>query len=269
MQKIWHTLLRLIFPPLLYTTIQFITMYLVYHGCALYLGGGPQALAQSAQLLLDYSLPILILSACLTIPLLLWLFSRDVRRRPLAPAPAKGLGVTLFWAAVFGPGLCLSINILLALSPLAQYAAGYQEVSTILYGAALWQQLIGPALIIPLCEELIFRALMFRGLRDELPFWAAALLSSLAFAIYHGNLYQGAYALCVGLCLAWIYERTHVFLAPVILHISANLFSVLFSYPAVNTWLDTHITLFGLMVPVLFVLTIFSLVLIRRRTAET
>lgn len=130
-----------------------------------------QALAQSAQLLLAYSLPILILSACLTIPLLLWLFSRDVRRRPLAPAPAKGLGVTLFWTAVFGLGLCLSINILLALSPLAQYAADYQEVSTVLYGAALWQQLIGPALIIPLCEELIFRALMFRGLRDELPFW--------------------------------------------------------------------------------------------------
>lgn len=268
MQKIAHIVMRLVFPPLLYTTIQFITMYFLYHGYALYLGGGQQGPAQSAQFVLTHPVAVLILSACLTIPLLLWFFSRDVRKRLIAPAPAKDLGVTLLWIAVLGLGLCLSINILLALSPLAQYASGYQEVSTALYGAALWQQLIGPALIIPLCEELIFRALMFRGLRDELPFWAAALLSSLAFAVYHGNLYQGVYAFCIGMCLAWIYERTHVFIAPVILHVSANLFSVLYSYPPINTWLIDHATLFGLMVSVLFVLTIFSLVLIRRKTAK-
>ena len=268
MQKIGHILLRLIFPPLIYTTAQYITMYFLYHGYALYLGGGQQGLAQSAQFVLAHPVAVLILSACLTIPILLWFFSSDVRKRPPAPAPAKGLGITLLWTALLGLGLCLSINIVLALSPLSHYASGYQEVSAALYGAVLWQQLLGPALINPLCEELIFRALMFRGLRDELPFWVAALLSSLAFAVYHGNLYQGVYAFCIGLCLAWIYERTHVFIAPVILHVSANLFSVLYSYPPINTWLIDHAALFGLMVSVLFVLTAFSLIMIMRKTTK-
>lgn len=269
MQKIWHTLLRLIFPPLLYTTIQFITMYLVYHGCALYLGGGPQALAQSAQLLLAYSLPILILSACLTIPLLLWLFSRDVRRRPLAPRACQRPGRHLVLDSRFWPGALLEHQYppgALPTGPICRRLPRglHRSLRRSPVAAAHRTCAHHP----PLRRTHLPRAHVPRT-SGRAPLLAAALLSSLAFAIYHGNLYQGAYAFCVGLCLAWIYERTHVFLAPVILHISANLFSVLFSYPAVNTWLDTHITLFGLMIPVLFVLTIFSLVLIRRRTAET
>lgn len=266
MQKLFHTLTRLIFPPLLYTTIQFIVIRLVYRGYAFYLGGDEQALRQAFLLVNAHTVALMIAAALLTIPILLWFFSRDVQKRPSAPAPAKGLGITLLWTAIFGLGLCLSVNTLMALTPLAQYTSGFDAVSDTLYGAAWWQQLLGLALIIPLCEELIFRALMFRGLRDELPFWAAALLSSLAFAIYHGNLYQGIYAFFLGFCMAWAYERCRVFLAPVILHASANLFSVLLSNPNINSWLVGHAALFGLTVMVLFVLTVFSLVMIKRRT---
>ena len=51
--------------------------------------------------------------------------------------------------------------------------------------------------------------------------------SALAFGIIHGNIVQGIYAFTVGLFFAWLMERYQRIIAPVLAHMSANLFVVL------------------------------------------
>lgn len=267
MQKLSRIVLRLIFPPFIYMTIQIVCSTAIMYGYAFYLGGGERGLYQSAQFISQHALLLTAFAALLALPLLFWLFSRDVENRPSGSRPPQGLAITLLWAALLGLGLCLTLNIALNLSGLSQYFTGFEEVSARLYMPPFWQQLLATVLIIPLGEEMVFRALMFRGLRADLPFWAAALLSSLAFAIYHGNVYQGVYAFCLGFFMAWVYERCQALLAPVLLHLSANLLSILLSLDSVQPWMNAHPSWYLLFVMVMLAATVVSYVMVRKHTA--
>ena len=267
MQKLSRIVLRLILPPLIYLTIQTFCSMAALYGCAFYLGGGKGGLSQAMQLLSQHTLLLTALAALFCLPLLFWLFNRDIQSHPSEYRPSQGLAMTLLWAALLGLGLCLTLNVALSLSGLGQYFTGFEEVSARLYMPPFWQQLLATVLIIPLGEEMVFRALMFRGLRTDLPFWAAALLSSLTFALYHGNVYQGLYAFGLGFFLAWVYERCHVLLAPVLLHASANLLSIILSQESVLPWMTAHPSFYLLFVAVMLVVTFVSYGMVRKRTA--
>lgn len=85
-------------------------------------------------------------------------------------------------------------------------------------------------LVAPVCEELLFRGLVFGALRRSIPFWAAALLSAAAFAGGHGwglgwglagpvlwlQIFAG------GLAAAWAYERSGTLAAPIVFHMLWN-----------------------------------------------
>lgn len=51
---------------------------------------------------------------------------------------------------------------------------------------------------------------------------AAILASGVLFGIYHGNLVQGIYGCCMGILMAYLYERSHTFRIPVLFHGAAN-----------------------------------------------
>ena len=57
----------------------------------------------------------------------------------------------------------------------------------------------------------------------------AAIISSLIFGIYHGNWIQAPYAMIIGLVCVFVYEKYKSIAAPIVFHMSANLFSVLIS----------------------------------------
>lgn len=80
-------------------------------------------------------------------------------------------------------------------------------------------------ILAPVVEEGIFRALIFGGLRRIVHFLPAAVVSSLAFGIYHGNWIQGSYAFLTGMILAWGYEDSgyHKFAMAAVMHGAANL----------------------------------------------
>jgi len=80
----------------------------------------------------------------------------------------------------------------------------------------------------PLCEEFIFRGLLFRGLRRDLPLPWAAVASAAVFAIIHPSL--GVVPVFgLGLAAAIAYERTGWLLAPVLAHAVYNGVVVLLS----------------------------------------
>lgn len=83
------------------------------------------------------------------------------------------------------------------------------------------------ALVGPIGEELIFRGVAMECLkRSEAGFWVINVIQALLFGIAHLNLVQGAYAFLLGLALGWLGMRYETILAPMLLHIFFNAYSV-------------------------------------------
>ena len=85
----------------------------------------------------------------------------------------------------------------------------------------LWMTLV----LAPILEEGAFRLVLYGWLRRFMAFLPAAVISSLAFGIYHGNWIQGTYAFLLGMVLAWGYEGSEYRKYPmaVLMHGAANL----------------------------------------------
>lgn len=128
--------------------------------------------------------------------------------------------------AAGGIGGCILVNTLIKVSGIARVCTGFSEVSPQLYGQPLWLQVCAMGVGIPIAEELVFRGLVFGKAREDRPFFQSAAISALLFGIYHGNVLQGIYGFFMGMPFAWVMERKKTILAPVFMHMSANLLSV-------------------------------------------
>ena len=135
---------------------------------------------------------------------------------------------------------CFVANGLLNLSGLTRLLAdGYETVQEVLYDSStLWLSVFTVVIAAPLAEEFLFRGLCFRRMRETVPFAQSALASAILFGAYHGNLLQAIYGFLLGLLFAWSYERYRSLLAPVVLHMAANAFSLALSkMPQLNALL--------------------------------
>lgn len=126
-----------------------------------------------------------------------------------------------------GISSCIFLNLLMEMTGFLQWFSGYESVSEILFEPPLRIQLIAMGFLIPAAEELIFRGFAFRALRETYSFFAAAVISSLIFGIYHGNVAQAVYAFGMAFLLAWCYERCGTILAPLVVHGAANITAIL------------------------------------------
>ena len=96
---------------------------------------------------------------------------------------------------------------------LAFASSGYNCLSTIV--------------LAPVVEETMFRGLMQHHLRRCLPFWAALLITSVAFGVWHWNLGQFAYTFLFALLVGCIYEATGCIAYTICAHVTMNLSAVL------------------------------------------
>lgn len=117
----------------------------------------------------------------------------------------------------------LGLNVFFALTGLVDSSAAYQEVAERQYGVVLGLGLLLYGVVSPITEEIIFRGLIFNRMRRYMPHAAAVIVSGLLFGIYHGNWVQGLYGGCMGILMAYLYERTHSFFTPCLFHATANL----------------------------------------------
>lgn len=95
----------------------------------------------------------------------------------------------------------------------------------------------GSVILVPLAEELLFRGMLFAGVRQKFPI-GAWFLSAAAFSAVHILGYIGSYDfvsfllafvqyLPAGFCLAYAYAASGTILAPVMMHTVINLVGVL------------------------------------------
>lgn len=166
--------------------------------------------------------------AVLTLPILLILYYKDSKRLDMVQPDVSPIMYAV--ASVLGIAVCFVLNAVLAMSGLSELLGeGYAETATAIYSQRLWLQYLVTAILVPCMEELIFRGLIFRRLRTYSIFPLAALISAILFGVYHMNLLQFIYATCLGIVLALAYEKFRSILAPIVIHGTANAFSVLLS----------------------------------------
>ncbi len=139
--------------------------------------------------------------------------------------------------AVFGAAVCIALNNLSNMAGLAFYSEAYQETSAILYAAKFSVQIICLGILIPISEEMVFRGLIFQRCRRISMFRTAMLYSAAFFAVSHGNMVQILYSFVLGLFLAYMYETFSSMAAPICLHITVNMTSLLLTKADGFTWM--------------------------------
>lgn len=152
-------------------------------------------------------------AAMVVLSLALWRVIAPLPEREVQPL--RGGGLAIASGLLLGSFAAL-INLLSMLAAQGGRAAtGSLDPGT----AAL---VLHVALLAPLAEELAFRGLLYRGLRQLTRPAPAAVVSALIFAVMHAHLAQGAWALALGLFLAFAYEQTRSLLAPILIHALFN-----------------------------------------------
>lgn len=190
-------------------------------------GIAPEATALAAQVadaLIRNAGLLTLISNALTLLLLLPVFAarkksyaREISLFPLAPGA--------IWPLVLGAtALSIVISLLLALLPIPEALMdSYTEASSSL-DAPGFITALSTVIFAPIAEEVIFRGLVYTRLRRAMPVALACVLSSLVFAILHGELIWIAYAFMMGVALTLVLERTGTLWSSIIVHITFNLF---------------------------------------------
>ncbi len=117
----------------------------------------------------------------------------------------------------------LGFNALLTLTGFADSSQTYQKVADRQYGVAFAVGFILYGLISPLAEEVVFRGVIYNRLRRLYNPAIGIVASGLLFGAFHGNLVQGVYGACLGMLMAYLYERSGKFGTPFLFHAAANL----------------------------------------------
>ncbi|HEY5094637.1 MAG TPA: type II CAAX endopeptidase family protein [Candidatus Eremiobacteraceae bacterium] len=115
---------------------------------------------------------------------------------------------------VFGPHPQASVEIIKSHHGLASFAFDF----------------VGVALAAGVCEEIMFRGVVFAALVQRMPLWWAAALSGLIFAAAHADYWSIAALWAVGMGLCFLYYRSRTLWANMIAHTTFNAVTLVFVY---------------------------------------
>ncbi|RKJ48435.1 CPBP family intramembrane metalloprotease [bacterium 1XD42-54] len=188
-------------------------------------------------------------TALITIPLAYQMYRKDrvraagnekeaknIGSRSLAYAVGRSAeklsGERVIWFGIFcfmaGGVLNLAWSAALEAVHIQDYFSNEVQESLLQSGSVV--QVLGLGVVVPIAEELIFRGLVYMRMKWFFPVKVSAFLSSLLFAVYHGNPIQIIFAFPMALALAAVYEHGKLFVFPVLFHMGANLTTVILGF---------------------------------------
>lgn len=200
--------------------------------------------------ILKYQVQITGISALFTLILTAILFCRDRREeRILGAAVREKVKSSKYWMIpVMGLIGSIGVTCLSAMAQVAFTSTEYQQTVESMYSASFLTELFVFGCISPLAEEMMFRGVMYRRYRETKSFYYGAVWSSVFFALIHTNTVQMIYTFLLGILLCYVYEKFGSIKAPVLLHMSLNIGSVLFTEAGVFHWLGENWLRMGLAV---------------------
>lgn len=233
--KVWG----IISPILIYTAITYAMTYLVMIILALIITASDTTLTQDIVRLRaiegakSQALMTMFCSALATIPVLVFLRYKDIQREKINGRFRKYKRISVLKYILIIPfgAFCMMaanyfVNLLVLFIP-SLMTDSYVEAEKIIYGNGLLLQIVEAGIMGPIVEELIFRGLVYTRIKRMTKIIPAAIISSILFGIYHGNLVQAPYAFIIGMICVYLYDKYKAIAAPIIFHISANLLSII------------------------------------------
>lgn len=124
----------------------------------------------------------------------------------------------------------LGLNILMNLLGVTAISKNYEDTAAAQYGVNFIIGLVLYGVLSPLAEEAVFRGLIYNRMKRCFNYPVALGVSALLFGCYHGNLVQAVYGTILGLLIAWCYEKSGSFSAPVLVHGVANVSMYVMTY---------------------------------------
>ncbi len=195
---------------------------------------------EAAEEMLKYTTPLEGIAAFVTIPVLMLMFHKDTVKEKLAGfIPNKKAALWKYTAIIImAAAMTLGLNNLIEISGIVSVSEGYEDTVNALYAASFPMQILCLGLLIPACEELVFRGLMFRRLRQGNSFLAAALYSSFVFGFLHVNMVQMLYGFALGFTFCYLYEKYGSVKAPMFAHMMSNILSVFLTEVRAMEWMS-------------------------------
>lgn len=128
---------------------------------------------------------------------------------------------------LLGGAASFFVSCVLSLLPLPEsLMESYMESSQGLTLGSLPVMILSTVIVAPIVEEVVFRGLILSRLKKSMNGWVAIVISSLLFALMHGQLLWMIYAFLLGMLLAIIAEHLNTIGASIILHMAFNLVGV-------------------------------------------
>ena len=154
----------------------------------------------------------------------------------------KKVKVTDYFPVVYlGIGMAVALNMLIFLFNLNNEMADLN-----IYLAILSSGIIGPIL-----EEILFRYVFLNRLRNFFTTRNAILLSSLVFALLHGDIITMIYAFIMGFIFAYVYVKYDNIKVSIMCHIGAN--TIVIFLTSFNIWI-LLLGLFGVWISIYLIL---------------
>lgn len=147
-----------------------------------------------------------------------WVPAERIERRPMK-AGQYVLSVIICFGLAYGANIVG--NILTSLIGRAQEHAVQNPMQITVSYLSPWSILLYMVICAPILEELIFRKLIVdRAVRYGQG--VAVVVSGLMFGLFHGNLNQFAYAVAIGMFLAFLYVKTGNIKITISIHMLIN-----------------------------------------------
>lgn len=96
------------------------------------------------------------------------------------------------------------------------------ESSDIILQYPWYMVLLFVGILGPICEELVFRGVIFQGMKRSISVFLSVVLSSLFFGLMHMNINQALYAVVLGIFMAIAVEATDSVVGSMIIHMTIN-----------------------------------------------
>lgn len=140
------------------------------------------------------------------------------------PATRRWLVIGAVLAVVFGVLRGLVLTWLSETFPALNFGT---ELLEDLLVFDLWWEMVGITIltstIVPFWEEFFFRGFIHNILRNKLGMWAAIIVSSLIFGLFHLIPLQVLGAFTLGIVIAWAYEKSGSLWVAIYIHALNNL----------------------------------------------
>ncbi len=119
--------------------------------------------------------------------------------------------------------------------------------------------IISMAVLPAVCEELLFRGLIFKGLTSKFGTHASIFISATLFMLLHGSLQQTIYQFLIGVLLGYAMHFGRSVVYPILLHFVNNFLVVLSSFIYTLKGIDVNTpavypTLFDYVLPVIYLI---------------